>query len=127
MIDVSDGIKAEPNVQTSSSATIAACWKATRADGELLAVTTCPHDLLIDGVLYRAAKSFSLEGAEQHTHLAIAMESAKWTGARVEFFEIDYSELWRGKLSSATATLGAINASRAAFNAELLGLGRPHE
>lgn len=120
------------------STTLARCWKATRRDGFVLAVTTCARDLLFDGVLYRAADGFIPKAISQEASAAVAntevegalsdditeleFEAGKWDGAQVEVFEVNYRALSRGKLSVATATLGDIKVTRSAFNAELRGL-----
>lgn len=120
------------------STTLARCWKATRKDGFVLAVTTCARDLFFEGVLYRAAEGFVPKAVEQSTTGAVSnsevegalsdditeleFEAGLWDGATVECFEVNYRALSHGKVSSATCTLGNINVSRSAFNAELRGL-----
>lgn len=120
------------------STTIARCWKATRRDGEILTVTTCARDLLIDGLLYRAADGFAAKTVSQGASAAVAntevdgalsddlsefdFEAGKWDGAEVEVFEVNYRDLSMGRLHISTSTMGNITCSRSAFNAELRGL-----
>ena len=120
------------------STTIARCWKATRRDGFVLAVTTCARDLLFEGVLYRSAEGFNPKAISQEASAAVTntevegflsddlteleFEAGKWDGATVEVFEVNYRDLSMGKLKMSTATMGDIKVSRSAFNAELRGL-----
>jgi len=122
------------------STTIARCWKATRRDGFVLAVTTCARDLLFEGVLYRSAEGFVPKAISQEASAAVAntevegflsdditeleFEAGKWDGATVEAFEVNYRALVNGKLWLATATMGDIKVTRSAFNAELRGLAQ---
>ena len=122
------------------STTVARCWKATRKDGFILAVTTCARDLLFEGVLYRAAEGFIPKAISQEASAAVAntevegalsdditeleFEAGKWDGATVEVFEVNYRALVNGKLWIATATMGDIKVTRSAFNAELRGLAQ---
>lgn len=120
------------------SQTIARCWKATRRDGFVLAVTTCARDLLFEGVLYRSAEGFIPKAISQEASAAVAntevegflsdditeleFEAGLWDGATVEVFEVNYRALSNGKLWISTATMGDIKVTRSAFNAELRGL-----
>ncbi|MFC5607744.1 DUF2163 domain-containing protein [Variovorax soli] len=122
------------------STTLARCWKATRKDGFVLAVTTCARDLLFEGVLYRAAEGFIPKAISQEASAAVAntevegflsdditeleFEAGLWDGATVEVFEVNYRALVNGKLWIATATMGDIKVTRSAFNAELRGLAQ---
>jgi uncharacterized phage protein (TIGR02218 family) len=128
------------NHYAQGSTTIARCWKATRRDGEILTVTTCANDLLVDGLVYRSSESFTPKAISQEATAAVVntevegalsedmtefdFEAGKWDGATVEVFEVNYRDLSMGKLWIATATMGDITVSRSAFNAELRGLSQ---
>lgn len=134
---ISAGLKADYAL---GSQTLARCWKATRKDGFMLAVTTCARDLLFEGVLYRAADGFIPKAVSQEATAAVVntevegalsddiseldFEAGKWDGATVEVFEVNYRNLANGKQWAATATMGDIKVTRSAFNAELRGLSQ---
>lgn len=120
------------------STTIARCWKATRTDGYVLAVTTCTRDLLFEGVLYLAKDGFNPKAISQEATAAVVntdvdgalsdeiteldFEAGLWDGCTVEVFEVNYRDLSMGRLSLGTMTMGNIGVTRSAFQAELRGL-----
>jgi uncharacterized phage protein (TIGR02218 family) len=121
------------------STTIARCWKATRTDGFILAVTTCTRDLLVDGLVYRAAQGFDPRAISQEASAAVMntevfgslndaemaeveFEAGKWDNCEVEIFEVNYRAVSEGKLTLATMNMGNIAVTRAAFKAEMRGL-----
>lgn len=120
------------------STTIARCWKATRKDGFVFAVTTCTRDLLFEGVVYRAAEGFNPRAISQEATAAVVntevdgalsddiseaeFEEGLWDGCAVEVFEVNYRSLTDGKLMLAEFTMGDIQVGRSAFNASMRGL-----
>ena len=124
--------------QAAGSTTLAWCWKATRKDGEILAVTTCARDLLFDGLIYRSKDGFNPKAISQEASAAVvntevegalsdeiteeAFEAGEWDECTVEMFEVDYRNLSAGKMALATFTMGDITVTRSAFKAEMRGL-----
>ena len=124
--------------QAAGSTTLAYCWKATRRDGYVLAVTTCARDLLFQGTLYLSKNGFNPKAISQEASAAVVntevdgylspeiteldFEAGKWDGCTVEMFEVNYRSLSDGKMRLATFTMGDIKVTRSAFNAEMRGL-----
>jgi uncharacterized phage protein (TIGR02218 family) len=124
--------------QAAGSTTLAWCWKATRRDGYVLAVTTCARDLLFNGVLYLSKNGFNPKAISQEATAAVVntevegalsaeiteadFESGKWDGCTVEMIELNYRSLSDGAMRLATFTMGDIKVTRSAFNAEMRGL-----
>lgn len=120
------------------STTTAFCWKATRRDGFILAVTTCASDLLFEGTLYLSKEGFNPKAISQEASAAVTntevegalgediteeeFEVGRWDGCSVEMFEVNYRDLSMGKLRLASFTLGDCKISRGQFNAEVRGL-----
>lgn len=135
MKTISPGLKAHYAL---GSTTIARCWKATRKDGVVLAVTTCTRDLLFEGTLYLAKDGFDPRAVSQEASAAVVntevfgalsdeiteaqFEAGLWDECTVEIFEVNYRALSQGKLSLAKMTMGNIKVNRVAFNAEMRGL-----
>ncbi len=103
--------------------TLAWCWRLSRRDGVVLGLTSHDRDLLIDGVLYRAApgmkpsaietsdsldaSTMDLEGAISSDAIAARdLDAGRWDGAALTLFVTDWTapEVARG-------TLGAIEAA----------------
>lgn len=126
------------NHRAQGSTTLAWCWKATRKDGEVLAVTTCARDLLFEGVLYLTKDGFNPKAVSQEASAAVTNTEVEgvltdevteddfaagvWDGCAVEMFEVNYRDLTMGKLRIASFTLGDVKVSRGVFNAEVRGL-----
>jgi uncharacterized phage protein (TIGR02218 family) len=118
--------------------TTAFCWKATRRDGIVLAVTSLSQDIFFEGVLYLAREGFNPKSIDQDTSAAVAntqvegalsdeiteldFEAGLWDGCTVEMFEVNYRSLSDGAMRLATFTMGDIKVTRSAFNAEMRGL-----
>lgn len=118
--------------------TRAQCWKATRRDGFVLAVTTWARDLLFEDVLYVSRYGFTpkaisgeASGAVQNTEVdsflssQITEEDIKvglWDGCVVQTFEVNARDLSMGKMSLGTKTMGELSAGELAFRSELRGL-----
>lgn len=124
--------------QAAGSTTLAICWKATRRDSTVLAVTTCARDLLFEGTLYLSKNGFNPKAISQEASAAVVntevdgylsseiteadFEAGKWDGCTVEMFEVNYRDLTMGKMRLASFTMGDIKVTRSAFNAEMRGL-----
>jgi hypothetical protein len=114
------------------------CWRVTRRDGQVFGFTDHDRDLDFDGITWRAGSGFGSVDAERECGFAAdrgavagALDSASitaadieaglWAGARVESFQVDWSDP-DGRVKTATAELGEIRRRDGRFEAELLGL-----
>jgi uncharacterized phage protein (TIGR02218 family) len=118
--------------------TTAFCWKATRRDGFILAVTSLSQDIWFNGVLYLSREGFNPKAINQEATAAVVntevegalsaeiteadFEAGKWDGCTVEMIEVNYRSLSDGAMRLATFTMGDIKVTRSAFNAEMRGL-----
>jgi uncharacterized phage protein (TIGR02218 family) len=118
--------------------TLAWCWKATRRDGYVLAVTTCASTLLFEGVLYRPRYGFNPKAVSQEASGAVSNTEVEtvlsdeiteedifaglWDGCVVETFQVNYRDFSMGKINFGVKTMGDLKAGRIALNAELRGL-----
>jgi uncharacterized phage protein (TIGR02218 family) len=124
--------------QAAGSTTLAYCWKATRTDGVVLAVTSCARDILFGGVLYLSKDGFNPKAISQEASAAVVntevdgflsdeitepdFEAGLWDGCTVDMFEVNYRDLTMGSMRLASFTMGDIKVTRSAFNAEMRGL-----
>lgn len=120
------------------STTIARCWKATRTDGFILAVTTCTRPLLFEGVVYQPEDGFAPKAVSQEASAAVVntevegalsaqiteddFRAGLWDNCTVDIFEVNYRALSQGRLRIASMTMGNMTVGRTAFNVELRGL-----
>src|SRR3546814_8297595 len=96
--------------------TIALCWRLERRDGVTIGLTTHDRDLMIGGLLHRAAPGMTPSAIERSEGLdpdtmdvADALTSGalreddliagRWAGARVALFAVDWDdpEIGRGR------------------------------
>ena len=124
--------------QSAQTRTTTWCWKATRREGDSLAVTARSQDIWFDGELYLARAGYNpkaisheasaalvtteVEGALSTEITELDFEAGLWDGCTVEMFEVDYRNLSSGKMALASFTMGDIKVTRSAFNAEMRGL-----
>lgn len=121
--------------------TLAWCWRLARRDGVVIGLTSHDRDLLVGGLLYRAAPgmkpsaletSDSLEAATMDLEGAIAsdaiaardLDAGRWDGAELELFVTDWMAPDAAPVTVARGSLGAIERRGAAFAAELQGVMR---
>lgn len=121
--------------------TLAWCWRLARRDGVVIGLTSHDRDLMVGGILYRAAPgmkpsaletSDSLEAATMDLEGAIAsdaiaardLDAGRWDGAELELFVTDWSAADAAPVTVARGSLGAIERRGAAFAAELQGVTR---
>nr|WP_277998490.1 DUF2163 domain-containing protein [Sphingomonas liriopis] len=120
-------------------ACIALCWRVERRDGVAIGLTTHDRDLVIDGLVHRAAPGMTPSAIERSADLEAdtmdvrgALTSAaigegdllagRWDGARVRLFAADWesgaviAELGEGRI-------GAVELTEQGFAAELAGTG----
>lgn len=118
--------------------TVALCWKVERRDGVALGFTAHDRDLIIDGLIYRAApgmlpSSISLSDGFDVDTLDISgaltadairaedMAAGRWDGARVRLFAADWADPAAEPLLLARGELGDVEIRDRAFTAELRG------
>ena len=116
---------------------VAFCWRIERRDGVAIGLTTHDRDLVVDGLVHRAAPGMTPSAIERSAGLEAdtmdvrgALTSAaigeadllagRWDGARVRVFAIDWetgalvAELGEGRI-------GAVELGEDGFTAELAG------
>jgi uncharacterized phage protein (TIGR02218 family) len=125
--------------------TIALCWRIERGDGVAIGLTDHDRDLVIDGLVHRAAPGMTpsaiqrSDGLEADTmDVSGALTSAaisegdllagRWDGARVRIFAVDWSG-GDGRVDLGDGVIGAVETKNGGFSAELrgasAGLDRP--
>jgi uncharacterized phage protein (TIGR02218 family) len=119
-------------------ATIAICWRLERRDGVALGFTTHDRDLVIGGLIYRAAPGmlpssitrsdgFDLDTVDVQGALiadaitAADLKAGRWDGAAVSVFMIDWEAPDGETLALARGELGEVLIRGDAFEAELKG------
>lgn len=117
--------------------TIALCWRIERRDGVAIGLTDHDRDLLVDGLVHRAAPGMvpsaiqRSDGLDADTmDVAGALTSAaigerdllagRWDGARVMVFAVDWSGA-AGRVDLGEGTIGAVDMSGGGYSAELRG------
>lgn len=117
--------------------TLALCWRVERRDGVAIGLTDHDRDLVVDGLVHRAAPGMTpsaikrSDGLDADTmDIAGALTSAaigeadllagRWDGARVMLFAIDWSGSG-GRVDLGEGTIGAVETKQGAFTAELAG------
>ena len=118
-------------------ATIALCWRIERRDGVAVGLTAHDRDLVVDGLVHRAAPGMTpsaiqrSEGLEADTmDVAGALTSAaigerdllggRWDGARVVLFAVDWTDP-TARVELGEGVIGAVELGDAGFTAELRG------
>lgn len=118
---------------------LATCWRLTRRDGVMVALTSHDRDIVVDGITYRADGGLSatavretgdlaidnmeIEGVLASTDLpALDLADGRFDGARVEVFLVNWQMPDGGKLTIQNGTLGRITQKDGVFQAELRGL-----
>jgi uncharacterized phage protein (TIGR02218 family) len=118
--------------------TIALCWRIERRDGVAIGLTAHDRDLVIDGLVHRAAPGVTPsaikrgEGLDADTmDVTGALTSAairerdliagRWDGARVMLFAVDWTRADGGRVDLGEGTIGAVETSDGGFTAELRG------
>ncbi|MCC7173256.1 MAG: DUF2163 domain-containing protein [Planctomycetes bacterium] len=119
--------------------TIATLWKVTRTDGAVYGFTDHDRALELDGVTYEAASGMTASAVESSASLAVPngevegvldssslneadLLAGKWDFARVDVFQVNYSDLTQGTLKLRRGWLGEIRTTRGGFTAELRGM-----
>lgn len=119
--------------------TIALCWRIERRDGIAIGLTDHDHDLMIDGLLHRAAPGMTPSAITRTDTLEAdtmdvtgALSSAaiteedllagRWDGARVMIFAVDWAGS-EGQVDLGEGTIGAVETRDTGYAAELRGAG----
>ena len=120
-------------------ATIALCWRIERTDGVTIGLTAHDRDLVVDGLVHRAAPGMTPSAVKRQVGLeADTMEVAgaltgaalserdllagRWDGARVMCFAVDWTDP-ASRVELGEGTIGAVELSEVGFSAELAGPG----
>lgn len=118
--------------------TLAFCWRLARRDGVVLGFTSHDRDLIVDGLVYRAAPGMlpsaielasdfapdnvELAGALTHGALTDAdLAAGRWDGARLRLFATDWQQPDAAPLPLIEGSLGSITRSDTGFAVELRG------
>jgi len=122
---------------TEELSTIALCWRIERRDGVAIGLTDHDRDLMIDGLIHRAAPGMTpsaikrSDGLDADTmDVAGALTSAaidaddllagRWNGARVTLFAVDWSG-GGARIALGEGVIGAVETRDNGFTAELRG------
>jgi len=117
--------------------TVALCWRIERRDGIAIGLTSHDRDLVIDGLVHRAAPGMTPSAIKRSdgldadtmdvsgalTGAAISardLAAGRWDGARVRLFAVD----WTGgdaRVDLGEGTIGSVETRDGAFTAELRG------
>ena len=123
------------------SVTLAWCWRLARRDGVAIGFTSHDRDLMIGGLVHRAAPGMKPSAIETNDSLDVAtldiegaiasdaiaardLEAGRWDGAELELFVADWTAPEAAPVTVARGSLGAIEQRGAAFSAELQGVTR---
>jgi uncharacterized phage protein (TIGR02218 family) len=118
--------------------TIAFCWRLERRDGICLGFTTHDRDLVIGGLIYRAApgmlpSAISLSDGFDLDTLDVSgaltsdaineddLTAGRWDKTAVTIFMVDWQAPGSGQIPLARGELGDVNMSGNGFSAELRG------
>ncbi|ABF53702.1 DUF2163 domain-containing protein [Sphingopyxis alaskensis] len=132
-------LNAAPDWLRAELVTLAWCWRLSRRDGVTIGLTSHDRDLLIDGLVYRAAPGMkpsaietrdSLDAATMDIEGAIAsdaiaardLDAGRWDGAELELFLTDWTAPAAAPVTVARGSLGSVERRGAGFSAELKGV-----
>lgn len=121
--------------------TIALCWRIERRDGVAIGLTGHDRDLVVDGLVHRAApgmvpsaiqRSDGLEADTMDVSGALTSSAigerdllaGRWDGARVRVFAVDWTGAAvgiGGRIELGEGVIGAVETKDGAFSAELRG------
>ena len=118
--------------------TVALCWRIERRDGVAIGLTDHDRDLVIGGLVHRAAPGMTPSAIKRSDGLdadtmditgALTSEAigerdllaGRWDGARIRLFAADWSGADVTTVPLGEGTIGAIETDRGMFTAELRG------
>lgn len=119
--------------------TLALCYKATWRDGTVRGFTTHTEDITLGGVTYKANTGFDPSQVRATAGMAVdgldlsgpavspainrsEQMEAYWDAARLEIFEVDYTQPEVGVNTQRTGWIGNIETKGLVFEAEMRGL-----
>jgi uncharacterized phage protein (TIGR02218 family) len=134
-------LNAAPGWLREEVVTLAWCWRLARRDGVVIGLTSHDRDLMVGGIVYRAAPgmkpsaletSDSLDAATMDLEGAVAsdaiaardLDAGRWDGAELELFVTDWTAAEAAPVTVARGSLGTIERRGTAFAAELQGVTR---
>lgn len=120
---------------------LASCWRIARTDGAVIGFTSHDRPLVIDGLTYRPANSFSTTALASDVDMSVAdvevlgaldaddisaadLLAGVYDHASVDLFLVDWSDLSIPKSILRRGWIGAISQAGGGFTAELRGLGQ---
>jgi uncharacterized phage protein (TIGR02218 family) len=120
---------------------LAQCWRIERTDGVTQAFTSFDKPLIVDGITYRPANSFSASQLASDTDMSVAdvellgaldsddiqaadLLAGVYDHAEVELFLVDWGDLSLPRTIVRRGWIGTISQAGIAFRAELRGLGQ---
>ena len=120
---------------------LASCWRIARTDGVVEGYTSFDRPLVIDGLTYRPANSFSTSALASDTDMSVAdveivgaidaddisaadLLAGVYDHASVELFVVDWGNLATPKSIVRRGWIGSISQAGPSFTAELRGLGQ---
>lgn len=120
---------------------LAQCWRIDRTDGVTEAYTSFDMPLVIDGVTFKPANSFSASTLSSDVEMSVAdvellgaidtddisaadLLAGVYDHAQVELFVVDWSDLSIPRTIVRRGWIGTISQAGVTFKAELRGLGQ---
>ncbi|WP_298399544.1 DUF2163 domain-containing protein [Sphingobium sp.] len=120
---------------------LAQCWRIDRTDGVTQAFTSFDKPLIVDGITYQPANSFSASQLASDTDMSVAdvellgaldsediqasdLLAGVYDHAEVELFLVDWGDLSLPRTVVRRGWIGTISQAGIAFRAELRGLGQ---
>lgn len=117
---------------------LAFCWRLERRDGVVLGFTSHDRDLVLDGLVYRAAPGMVPSAIERRDSLdtgtmdlsgaltsSLITESdllaGRWDGARLRVTAVNWADPGDNPLFLARGELGSVESDGRSFSAELRG------
>jgi len=117
---------------------LALCWRLDRRDGVTLGFTSHDRDLVIGGIVYRAAPgmlpsavrttdgldadTLDVSGALTADAITEAdLAAGRWDGARLRLFAVDWSDPSAAPVVLARGEIGDVQIADGGFSAELSG------
>ncbi|PZQ61844.1 MAG: hypothetical protein DI544_04285 [Sphingomonas taxi] len=118
---------------------LALCWRVERRDGVMVAMTDHDRDLVIDGIVHRAAPGMTpsaivrAEGLDADTMEVTGalgggafrrddLAAGRWDGARVVMSAVDWNDPARAPVPLGEGTIGEVELQEQGFTAELRGV-----
>lgn len=119
--------------------TLATCWKLTRRDNVVIALTSYDKDIIFGGVTYIAASGFLPTSVYSNSELSVDnmdieglldgdLISEKdilagiYDFAQIEIFMLNYNDVSQGALNLRTGWIGEVKFGKGSFVAEVRGL-----